>query len=120
MKHAPISYNPKFVLAFFRQAGIPDPSFEFHFAKKELGRDWRFDLAWPDYKVAIEVQGGIWKKDVRSAHARGSGLLKDYEKANAAACLGWRVMYLIPEELMKLRTTQLVASALFGSPYPQA
>jgi len=51
---------------------------------------WRFDFAWPDHKVAVEVQGGIWSG---GKHARGSGLVKDYEKANAAALLGWRLLY---------------------------
>ena len=54
-------------------------------------RRFRFDFANLDSKVAIEVQGGIFSQ---GRHSRGSGLVKEYEKMNLAAGLGWRVFYL--------------------------
>lgn len=52
-------------------------------------RKWRFDFAWPKWKVAVEVEGGTWTS---GRHVRGSGFQKDCEKYNNAALLGWTVM----------------------------
>lgn len=71
-----------------RAVGLPEPEREYKFALDELGRRWRFDFAYPEQMVGIEVQGGIWS---RGAHARGTGLERDYEKLNAAQILGWNV-----------------------------
>src|SRR5262245_20400337 len=60
-------------------------------------RKWRFDYAWPEQKVALEVQGGIW---TRGRHVRGAALLREYDKLNAAAIAGWRVLFTTPERLM--------------------
>ncbi|GIW81475.1 MAG: hypothetical protein KatS3mg105_3282 [Gemmatales bacterium] len=59
-------------------------------------RRWRFDYAWPDHKVALEVEGGAW---VRGRHVRGKGFVKDIEKYNEAAILGWRVVRCTPVQL---------------------
>lgn len=72
-----------------RAVGLPEPEREYKFALEQLGRRWRFDFAYPDDKIAIEVQGGIW---TRGAHARGTGLERDYEKLNVAQMLGWTVL----------------------------
>jgi len=53
-------------------------------------RRWRFDLAFPDRKLAIEVDGGTWSN---GRHTRGAGYAKDAEKGNAAIVLGWRVLH---------------------------
>lgn len=49
-------------------------------------RKWRFDFAWPDKKVAVEVDGGRWKPG-GGRHASDA----DMEKTNRATELGWRV-----------------------------
>jgi len=51
-------------------------------------RKWRFDYAWPDAKVAFEIEGGIFS---RGAHVRPRGIADDIDKGNAANELGWRV-----------------------------
>jgi hypothetical protein len=52
-------------------------------------RKWRFDYAYPELKIGIEVHGGIW---TRGGHTRGSGFIKDREKFNRAAIAGWLVL----------------------------
>ncbi len=53
------------------------------------GRKWRWDFCWPDRMVAVEIDGGT--RFGRSAHSRGDGYVRDCQKANAGAYLGWKV-----------------------------
>jgi very-short-patch-repair endonuclease len=69
-----------------KAAGIPDPEREYRFHQK---RKWRFDFAWPDLMLAVEVEGGIYSG---GRHVRGAGFQKDVEKYNAATIAGWRVL----------------------------
>lgn len=65
-------------------------------------RKWRFDFAFPDELVAVELDGGIFAAEngqVAGKHARGAGRLKDYEKRNAAAELGWLVLCYGPPQV---------------------
>lgn len=67
-------------------AGLPQPVAEHRYHPT---RKWRFDFAWPDRLVAVEIEGGAW---TGGRHTRGSGFVKDCDKYNAAALLGWRVL----------------------------
>ena len=61
---------------------------EHKFALKTLGRKWAMDLAWPETRVAVEIEG-------RGSHQRGR-YWTDMEKYNRAAAMGWlliRVSY---------------------------
>lgn len=69
-----------------RTAKLPEPEREFAFHPT---RKWRFDFAWPTLMVAVECEGGIW---IGGRHSQPSGFLKDCEKYNSAAMLGWRVL----------------------------
>jgi very-short-patch-repair endonuclease len=62
------------------------PSREFTFCP---GRRWRFDFAFPDEKLAIEIEGGVWNN---GRHNRGAGMIGDMNKYNMAAKLGWSVL----------------------------
>ncbi len=67
-------------------AGLPDPVREHRV--NELRR-WRFDFAWPERRLAVEVDGGVYS---RGRHTRGGGYERDCEKLNAAVLDGWRVL----------------------------
>lgn len=86
--------------------GIPSPVAEHRFHSV---RQWRFDFAWPAHKIALEVEGGVW---TGGRHTRGAGFLKDVEKYNAAAALGWRVLRCTPSTLCKTDTIELLKTTL--------
>lgn len=52
-------------------------------------KDWRFDFAWPQYRIAAEVEGGTW---INGRHTRGKGFERDCKKYNAATERGWLVL----------------------------
>lgn len=102
-------HNPQVVIAFFRHHGLPEPVPEYRFDPE---RKWRFDWAWnlnPWNKIAIEVQGGIW---TQGRHVRPAAMLKEFEKLNRAATLGWRILFVTPNQLLTKATVDLVLEAL--------
>jgi hypothetical protein len=88
-----------------RGLGLPEPVAEHRF---HPDRRWRFDYAWLDFKVALEVEGGVW---VGGRHTRGAGFVNDMDKYSEAAILGWCVLRVTPSDLLKTGVV-LVARAL--------
>lgn len=76
-----------------RWLGLPHPVREHRFTPL---RKWRFDFAWPEFSVALEVEGGIW---VGGRHTQGKGFQDDCEKYNVATVAGWRVLRVTPEQI---------------------
>lgn len=73
-------------------------------------RRWRFDYALTDYKVAIEIEGGIFGRDrqkpcptchqtLKGRHNTIVGMLNDMDKYNTATALGWRVLRFTREQM---------------------
>lgn len=77
----------------WRQLGGPDYEIEHTFHPE---RKWKFDVAWPSIKYAIEIDGG---ENTRGRHVRPEGFRRDLEKINAAQMLGWRVFRFTPYQL---------------------
>ena len=86
---------------------------EHRFYKK---RRWRFDYAIPAYKIALEVEGGVW---TQGRHTRPKGFLGDVEKYNTAALFGWRVFRCTPSTLMTRQTLHLIKCAISGATLPE-
>lgn len=86
--------------------GLPKPVAEYKFHET---RKWRFDYAWPEHKIALEVEGGIW---TGGRHTRAAGFLKDCEKYNAAAVDGWRVLKTTPNQINTRATMELLTKVL--------
>ena len=61
-------------------------------------RQWRFDMARPDIKLAVEVEGITFGEDA-GRHQRGPGMRADCEKYAEAMCLGWRVLRVVPDHV---------------------
>ncbi len=96
----------KIFSAACKARGIPEPVPEYRFHKV---RKWRFDYAWPEYRVALEVDGGIW---TGGKHGRGAGIAKDHEKANYAAAMGWLLIRVQPKHLNLEVTAQFLKAAM--------
>jgi very-short-patch-repair endonuclease len=64
---------------------LPEPVREHKF---DAIRKWRFDFAWPDLMIAVEIEGGTWSG---GRHTRGAGFENDCIKYNAATSQGWAV-----------------------------
>jgi hypothetical protein len=60
--------------------------------------------------VALEVEGGVW---TGGRHTRGAGFLKDVEKYNRAAVLGWRLLRVTPDKLVSFGTFEMLRE-IFG------
>tara|TARA_R100000149_G_C5827264_1_gene104211 strand:+ start:341 stop:715 length:375 start_codon:yes stop_codon:yes gene_type:complete len=73
-------------------------------------RRWRFDLAFPSIKLAIEIEGGVW---VSGRHNRASGFIKDMEKYNEASILGWNMLRFTPSDV-KIGKAILIVGRYFG------
>lgn len=70
---------------------LPQPVREYRFCPP---RRWRFDLAFVQQKLGIEVDGGAFSG---GRHTRGQGFSNDLEKFNAATIHGWRVLRFTPD-----------------------
>jgi DNA-binding CsgD family transcriptional regulator len=99
---------------------LPPPRADYQF---EPTRNWRFDRAWPEHKVAVELEGGAYGqrvvchncgsvvramttggpgREVRAAgwHGHYSRFVADREKYNAAALKGWIVLRFVNEDVL--------------------
>ena len=79
-------------------------------------RKWRFDYAIPEYKIALEVEGGVW---TGGRHIRAQGFLGDMEKYNTATLMGWRVFRTTPDDLYKMATINLLRQAINEDDLPE-
>ena len=93
-KHV-VKYEP-YVLAACEDVGIEPPVAEYRFHPT---RKWRFDFAWPSLLLGLEVNGGAW---IYGRHNRAASYLRDLQKYNAAAALGWRIFYLTPAQVSEV------------------
>ncbi len=66
------------------------------------GRRWRLDFAWPEFKVAAELQGGT--RGIRGRHVRAGGYAGDCEKLNAAQVQGWIVLWFTSASFNAVKT----------------
>jgi hypothetical protein len=96
------------LVAICASAGLDVPVAEYRFHPK---RRWRFDYAWPDRLLALEVEGGLW---VNGRHSRGSGAVADLEKYSEAAILGWKILYATPAQVRNLVALDRIERALIG------
>lgn len=59
---------------------------------------WAFDFGFPDQKVLVEVQGGVWMKG-GGAHSHPVDITRNMTKQNDAVQLGYAVLQFTPAEI---------------------
>ena len=82
-----------------KATGLPEPVPQYVFALDESGdpvRRWRFDLAFVDRKLAVEVDGALL---TGGRHGGQPSAVRDIEKRLAAAVLGWKVLHFCPSQV---------------------
>lgn len=111
------------LIRMLEEAGLGPFVPEYPFAQQALGRGWRFDVAWPRLRVAVEIEGGIFGKNgqarpcilckqiPKGAHGSVSGILRDIEKYNAGVMLGWRI-YRVPTNAITHETVRTIGELL--------
>ena len=74
--------------------------------KTDRAPQWAFDFAWPDYKLALEVEGIVVMRDRHTGravstggHTDPQGFEDDCEKYAWAAVLGWRLVRFTPKQV---------------------
>ena len=94
-------------LAFqIKVSKLPKPETEFIFHPV---RRFRFDFAWPEHMLAVEVDGGTWNY---GRHNRAEGIHSDSEKFSLAVTMGWRVMRLDKQMVEDASGVRLIEEAL--------
>lgn len=72
---------------------MPDPVEEFKFHPV---RKWRVDICWPDQKLAVEIEGGVWSC---GRHIHPTGFMNDKEKYNMLSIFGYHLLRFTPQEI---------------------
>jgi len=90
--------------------GLPTPEREYRFHPT---RRWRIDFAWPAHRLAVEVEGGIYRG---GAHTSVTGLKRDIEKGNAITMAGYRLLRFHGDQIKSGEAVRLIAQALGVTP----
>ena len=98
-------YNDPFIQFVKQELGV-ELWPEFYFCTQ---RQFRIDYAIPQYKIAIEQEGGIFMKGY-SGHSSGTGIARDMEKNNLLVSKGWKLIRRQPNEMLTIETINLIKS----------
>ena len=90
---------------FCEELGLAKPVTELKF---DPARSWRFDFAWPETRVALEVEGGGW---IGGRHTSGAGFAADMDKYSEAAAQGWLIIRRPPVALFTVKTISYIRRA---------
>lgn len=70
-----------------RALRLPEFRQQYPFAKAAFDRKWLSDFYFEQYRLIVEINGGIWMGG-QGAHSRPANIQRDMEKGNAATMLG--------------------------------
>lgn len=104
-----VHHDPMHCNACCRETGPdpgPHPFCEHAYARE---RDWRCDFVWPEQRIVLEVEGGVW---TQGRHTRGDGFAKDLEKYNALTGAGWTLYRVSQREINSGEALSMIEKAL--------
>ena len=98
----------------------PEERLAFHLRAEGLGhfvreykfwpqRKFRFDFAFVDERIAVEVDGGL---HTQGRHTRADGYERDQAKRNEATIMGWRVLNFSPSMVSSGHAVHTIKRAL--------
>jgi len=93
---------------YCEQHGFPAPVQEHEFYAV---RGWKFDYAWPELGIALEVEGGA---AIGGRHTSVGGFEADIAKYNEAAIRGWLVLRCLTSKARSARTLGLLWRAMLA------
>lgn len=102
--------------------GLPNPVRQFHvypltaLLSKKPRRlvPWRYDFAWPERKLLVDVQGGVF---IRGRHVRGAGYERDCRKHSHAVLQGYSVLTVTSSMVRSHEAMRILSEALgVGNP----
>lgn len=100
------------LLGQIRWLKLPEPVTEYRF--DTIGkRRWRFDMAWPNFGLAVEVEGGAF---TGGRHTRGQAFADDCVKYNTATLQGWRVLRVTPRQITDYEALDWIKQGLTEQP----
>lgn len=99
--HAKTDRWPLFLRDQIVAAGLPEPYREHCWHRT---RNWRLDLAYPDRRLAIEVDGAV--------HRIKGRYLADIERHNALVLAHWRYIRVTPRMVQTGQALELVRELL--------
>jgi len=83
----------KILINKFIDNSLPAPVLEYRFYPD---RKWKIDIAYPGLKIGIEIEGGLW---IYGRHNRPASMIKDMEKYNKMAEMGWYLLRYQPNKI---------------------
>jgi len=86
---------------------LPDPEPEFRFSEE---RRYRLDCAWPQWKLGIEVHGGLGS--YLPSHMSYKNRRRDIDKVLLAQRLGWRVLEFEWKDIFSGSAVELIRDVL--------
>lgn len=110
-----LSMSERFIVAW-EQVGFEGADIETEYRFHPV-RKWRFDVAFPKARVAIEFDG------MGFSHQSFDGRNTDNEKQNAAIELGWKVLRFTQRKMSMKRMPDVIEQVmrtLSGEPDPEA
>jgi len=82
-------------------------------------RKWRADYRVRDSRVLVEFEGGLFAKG-KQGHSSVTGILRDIEKYNTAALLGWLVIRVTPKHVVSGEALKWIEQAVDTSQRKQS
>jgi hypothetical protein len=110
-RYKPPKLNALFFAGLCEKHGLPRP---LHQWRGHPTRDFIYDFAWPNERVVLEVDGGIYpdRQGRRGAHGSVTGILKGMEKSNLTQLVGLLILRVPYEDYLTMDTVDLCKRAI--------